>query len=523
MVSSSRSWLVSLSVISLAFIAISSYCYGISHARILWSDELFGWMLVSDATWRHMLYAWELGADGGGLAFYVLCRLWLGIFGHSALAFRAFSAANIFLAFVAMWFTLRRYYQPAFVAVGLFLVWFGSRTILWQMFQTRFYGLLLAACAAVVWAQLRSAREADAGAVGRRGTMLLVFFFNLLLVGTHPLGIFYSALVLLAAVMDDLLSRRRRPVFYLAALSSWTLLLPSHTAMRNSAAVGKPWFWTVTPNGKDLVDYLTPYWLPHVHKLAFILSVCFAIALCRSQFRARIAGGAVQRRSLLLIGICLASAPFLVWLVSHHGTSYFVDRYLIPFTIGMGILWIELVTLLLPQPFQLRKPIPLVVSMATLLILGSYIARDSLHDFPQIMQLPPHDFTGSLATMLPAGEPVLFERVDVFDLMTFYRAGPRLFPVFVIDKPMAMTSQAPRGLISGENEMENWRRVGYFPEHIQLSDTFLANTHAFAVVSSPEIPWLEQRLQSQPGWHVTRLGEFHHGFWSETVWQVVKQ
>lgn len=79
-------------------------CLGLSfyysHDRLLWSDEILGWMLVPDPSWRHMLYAWRHGADGGGIVFYLMARDWLLAFGESTTAFRLFSAAGIWCGLV---------------------------------------------------------------------------------------------------------------------------------------------------------------------------------------------------------------------------------------------------------------------------------------------------------------------------------------------------------------------------------------------------------------------------------------
>ncbi len=320
-------------------------------------------MLVTDPSWAHALRAWRLGADGGGLGFYVLCRLWLDVFGRNAVAFRAFSAAGVFAGLAGMWFSLRRFYRPEIVATALFAVWFGSQTVLFQMVQTRFYGLLLGAAAWALYAGLRSARETDAGEPARLSTLALEFVAHLLLVSTHPFGVLFSGLLLAAALLDDGIARRRRPRFYAVGVLGWAVLLFSWTAMRNSARVGQPWFWTTRPHVMDLVMTFIPDMLPSVHRFALLVLVAVAISLLREGGWRRLLVGVAERRSVLLAAWLLISTPLLCWSVSQRGTSYFVDRYFLPYMLGVAVLLTECLTGLFPQQSKRRRPVALGLAL----------------------------------------------------------------------------------------------------------------------------------------------------------------
>ena len=312
-------------VLAVGFIAIVLYCFFVSRHRILWSDELFSWMLLTDPSYRHMIKAWQAGADGGGFAFYLLCRTWLRIFGHSFLAFREFSAFNCFVGFAFLWLALRRYYRLMAAASALFTVWFGSNVILWQMVQTRFYGLLLGASCFALYAAVRSAWQTDEK--GRDGAAILTLTFaaNLLLVNVHPLGIGYSAALLLGAALSDLCDSRRRAGFYVAVLLTWPTLLLSSTAMEASARVGWPWFWTVRPSLRDLLLF----WIPDLSNAGryartadrlFLMLLLGTIVLC---------GIAVARRqkirrvlrshsALLLPALGLLLSPLAIFVLCNE-------------------------------------------------------------------------------------------------------------------------------------------------------------------------------------------------------------
>ena len=520
MVASRRERVWTVAVLTVALFGICLYCLLVSRYRILWSDELFGWELVRDPSWRHMLRAWQLGADGGGISFYVLCRLWLGLFGHTKLAFRGFSAAGVFLAFATMWALLRRFYRPEIVAITLFTVWLGSRTILWQIVQTRFYGLLLASSALAFLAALPGGvqRGEDETNPTTHLQLLAAFGANFLLVSTHPLGLAYSAALLLAFVLVDGSRKRLRFRLYVAVLCSWSVLLFSMTAIKNSAAVGKPWFWTIKPTLLDLQALYEPLFWPTLPKLVLLV---FAVALLWPGERRKMAQAVRQRRYVLLPGLFLALVPVVVWVLSRRGTSYFVDRYLISFTLGIAVLMAEALTQALPRELSWRRPFPLVLTLVAVLLYKA--GWDGLHQFPRDLFVPPFDFTGDLALLLPRGEPVLIPRVDVFDLMAYYRDAPDLPILFPTDLQMAEEPESPRGLVSGVNEMLNWRKAGYYSSQIVDSAQFLATAQEFIVVNDASIPWMQQRLGNNPHWKLTKLGDFAHGYWSATIWRVTRQ
>jgi hypothetical protein len=75
---------------------------------------------------------------------------------------------------------------------------------------------------------------------------------TLLLVGAHPLGLVYSGFLTAALLVHDGLHRQVRLRVYGAVIAGWSVLLFSREALRNSAAVGKPHFWTVRPGLRDL-------------------------------------------------------------------------------------------------------------------------------------------------------------------------------------------------------------------------------------------------------------------------------
>lgn len=503
-----------------AFFLIAGYSYFVSRHRIFWSDELFGWMLVTDPSWRHMLRAWNLGADGGGIGFYVLCRIWLKIFGQSAIMFRAFSAAGVFAGFAGVWFSLRRFYRPAISALVLFIVWFSSRIILWQIVQTRFYGMLLGAAGWSLYVVLRSAADADALRRLRKSTLVLTFIVNLLLVSAHPFGIVYSALLLGSGLLDDWFKRRRRDLFYVAAILPWTVLIFSRTALENSARVGKPWFWTIKPHLSELQQFYIPDYAPTIFYLTLIMAAIVVASLFWKAQRTAIWNSISGQSSIILPAFLIMLVPTVFWLLSQGSTSYFVDRYMVPLMIGVAVLVAEMLTQLFPRPFSRNEPMPLLIFITFGLFAGNEVYNGCLMPYKRDLLLPPKDFTGQLVTLLPRHEPVVFQRADLFDLMLYYRNAPDLNMLLPLDWKLAIAPTSPRWLVSAHHEMENWKLAGYYSDHIVDSDSFLSTTSRFAVVADDNGPWFRERILHHPGWQVEKISEYRNGYWSCTLWQV---
>lgn len=473
-----------------------------SAGRLFWSDELFGWMLLRDPSLSHMLAAWRAGADGGGLLFYLLGRVWFAAFGPTELSFRLFSAAGFYLGWIVLWLALRRRYKPWLIGTVMVFVWFSSMLILQHLIEGRFYGLLLGACAL----SFLAARLALDTATPSAWVLLLLFLSNLLLVGTHPLGIFYSAALLVAVALADSLARRFRPLVYLATVLGWSVLLLSLDALRNSAAVGKPHFWTTRPGKRDLLRAYAQNALPIPALLIFaVLVVVLAIASHRVRVR-DVAAQISAKRAVLLPGVAILAVPFVIWVYSRHGTSVFVDRYLIPMEIGEVIVFVELLTLalLLPRwPTVLRS-----AAAALVLVFCAGVVTQQLRTFPESAVYPPHDYTASLASQLPDQLPVVFERVDIFDVMTAYRRTPQKPMYYLLDWETAMAPESPLGDVSGYHEMANWKKVGYFSGSILNSEDFLARFNDFVVCDDRSEKWFERRILNQPQWTLSSLGEF---------------
>ena len=506
------------SVLSLALLAITLYTYFVSRHRILWSDELFAWTLLTDPSFHHMLSSWRAGADSGGIGFYLLGRVWIDLFGKSDMAFSAFSAIDCFIAFAFAWLTLRRIYRQEFVLAILFVTWFGSDTILWQMIQARFYGMLLAGVAFVLFTTVRSTDELFTHSDQRNSTLFLNFAANVLLVSAHPLGIVYSAIILCGTAMSDLLHHRRRLFLYATSVLSWTAIWFSRENMQSTANVGKPHFWTTTPHPIDLLKMYQP---DAVSYILYPVLLFLLITLLWPSRRHRLFHDFLERSQVLIPGMILTAAPVALWILSQRGTSLFVDRYLIPFTLGVAILGLEALTQLFPSGLSDARLWARLGCAALLAFLLFCSAKESIQDYPKTALVPPFDFTETLAAQIPSGLPVVFERPDIFHIMLFQQ--PTMRSVYLLDWETAIDPASPRGMVPGFHEMATWKKVGYYSNSILDSQDFLSKADDFIVVQDQQALWFDHRILNNPDWETRKLAIYKNSIWSGTIWRVHKK
>src|ERR1051325_2170829 len=167
--------------------------------RPLWYDEIYSWTLITDPSFRHMLYSLRMAAESPPGLYHVLARMWLAVTGQSTLALRLFSTVADAVAIVAIWTTLRRAFSLRATALGVLTVFCTSAMMLFHSAGARYYPLFVA-CVALAIAAYARAFEA------RELTWRLaaaLFFSNLALVQVHVYGVAYSAALLFALICCD--------------------------------------------------------------------------------------------------------------------------------------------------------------------------------------------------------------------------------------------------------------------------------------------------------------------------------
>lgn len=467
-----------------------SYTFGIK--RILWEDEMLGWMLLHDPSWHHMVAAWRLGADGGGFTFYLLGRAWFAIFGPSAVAFRMLSATCFGAAFCVTWTAARRFYSISPVAFAVFNTWFFSRPLVIHMAEGRFYGLLVLSTSLVVWLLMTRCQGEVRGPVRTPASLyVLTFLCHGLLTTSHILGILYSAVLLAVLIASDFIAGRRRILLYLSAALSWFLLVPERNAILASVRVGKPWFWTRPPNLTKLVGAFCGF-SGEIAALLLGLCVLLVISLKGNPRRTGvvIARGFERRRPVYLVIAALMMVPVGMAIEARFATSLFIDRYLLPVAIAQAFLAMEALSLtrwrrLLPgsrwAPLSLRGRAVTAGGFAVLLIVWVFW-------HVRYQAISPINYTDSLTARLPKGVPVLCEDAWAFTEIIGRQHGSGVQYTYVLDWPQTISPSAPRLEVTQFHLMENWKKVGYFSGSIHYMDSFLRDHSVFLVLERKITP-----------------------------------
>lgn len=523
-----------------------------SRGRLLWEDELLGWVLLRDPSWTHMIHAWNLGADGGGFSFYLFGRLWFAIVGASPLTFRLLSGLCFGLAFAVTWAALRRLYPTWVVALAVINTWFFSPPFTQHIIEGRFYGQLILATSLAVWLVLildepSPSTDASIGNTSRVPLRLYLAAFgtHALLTTTHVLGVAFSGFLLLATIALDVTARRRRIGLYFTIAASWLLLLPERASLQAAAAVGKPHFWTKAPNLRQAIGPYTGY-------SSEILAVLLALVLLAGVNLRRRPGTlrkAIQsRRAAYFAAAALFCAPLAFTVLGVRGTWLFNDRYLLPVTVGVAILSAELLQLAtLNGQFFISAEAELAPgkflghpqrrSALWIPTIGLYAAFLLFWDFHHVARFTPThpDYTAQLAPHLPANLPAVAEDAFTFTELLQNPATARS-ATFLLDWPWALAPQSPRVEVTQYHLMQNWRKAGYFAGHIQNAESFLAQTPRFVVIHAgppgaelapPEIgnP-LAARLAQNPAFQVRKLytlDRLNHDAARDTVWLICRK
>jgi hypothetical protein len=472
---------------------------------MFWGDEIMGALTLGQPTWSGVLKFWHAGIDSSGIWYYVFVRPWVALFGIGELSLRMFSAAGIFLSAAIVWITARRFYSVLPVAASVAFVYTSTAALRWQLSNGRCYGVFMVASALVVYLIFRGEDESN-----RRPSLLFLlatFAAYTLLAGSHILGALYVFGFLGIQFLVDLAARRFRPTPYVAALCSFVVVFVSRANLHATAALGKPSFWTVRPALRYLIDFnvVTD---PRVHLILFTL-----LLLAFFSFRLR-----PQRKPVYVVLLGYLGLNLLMFEISRHATSIYVDRYVMPFAFALILLMCEAFTQL--READLRFPMLRSALPAAVLLLALWNAR---HGDTHEPDYPYPNYTAELLQSLPPGIPVVDTDVASFVELHYYHPdGLGHALLYPTDWPVAL-DPANTGGVSGPHEMDNFESVGIYADSIRPTSQILAQNRDFLIITahgpSPNL-WLARRILSNPNYRVTRLAVFQNDINSFDIWQV---
>ncbi len=453
--------------------------YFIGHNRILWEDEMLGWMLIEDPSWHHMLHAWQLGADGGGFTFYATARAWCALFSHSVMSLRFYSAAGYAAAFCILWTTARRFYSVRTTAVALFAVWFMHPVIIVHIAEGRFYGLLMLGCTLAVWVLAKASAVQDASI----RLCATAFLAHALLATSHMLGFIYSANLLFALCLLDWWRGKRRMALYASIAAAWLLLIPERTAIAATTAVGKPHFWTDPPTVQILLQCYTGFGMQIAAiELLFFACLFFSFVRRGGGWRVAFKSGFRARTAVYAILLVFFLIPIEMVAESFRGPSLLLARYMLPLAIAQVLLAAELIALtdwkrLLPHFAQGRKSL----EVGLCAVLAAAVLFRDFYKLPQHAPAP-LDYTQEITNRLPPGIPVLCEDVLMFTEMIGKQHTSGVNYMYLLDWPEAVKPGAQRSEVTQYHLMENWRKVGYFSGSIEQRKPFLQEHPKFLIL-----------------------------------------
>src|SRR6266702_1566653 len=409
---------------AIALLILSAICFAslsvyLSGRRIMWSDELLAWNLLTDPSWHHMIQSWSRGADSGGPLFYLLARPLLLITGPHPLTVRLFSAFCLWLAAVLWWGTLRQTFSGSSALIALFLIWLCNGDFVDHLAEVRFYVLFVLAAtvsfSAVIWIEEKQPSD--------RIIFLVCFLTNAFLISAHMLGLIYSAVIVVALLFATLPPRRRLAAIG-GAFAGWLILLAYLPAIRAGAG---NLTWILLPGIRDLLRFYLHS--PTVNRYvdgSLLLFVTASLMLCLMWSRNLLAMPR-GRRMLLVLCLLLFLIPAGFYVVSHIYKPIFAGRYMMPFELGFagmvaGSLWL----------LERRYPASRSVLLAGLLCLicGLHILNvreQSVRPLSDISSL----------TTLNSPLPIVIADADVFLKVLHYGNPSSTFIFPLPDDPQA--------------------------------------------------------------------------------------
>jgi hypothetical protein len=481
------SWRKDVPCLLAGILLILCISVSLGYGRIFWEDEMLGWMLVRDPSFHHMVTAWNMGADGGGILFYVTARAWFAVFGPSEMSFRLYSAAGFAAAFAALWIGLRTYYSRSTLAFAIGAIWLLGPQVVIHMCEGRFYGLFMYGAALTFCVTLRLA--ASTSKKVSFPWLLLNFAANAILIASHLLGLIYSAFLLLPLIVLDIRRRHLRWKLYLSTVLAWCLLLAEYNAIRATLGADKPHFWTSPPT---LHHFLGAYHAfdRHIERLMLLLVV--ALGLCwwrqRSALKNALQCTLRTRIDLYVVAAALALVPIAFAIYSLIGSSIFVDRYLLPITIFPILFTAESVRLLMAV-LQFSDPMRFTMTSfahARLTATGAIGLGLLLWVFVHLRHTIPQrqDYTAVLSAALPKGSFVVLPDGLAYTEIIGRQHDAPVHYHYLLDWKRSIAPTAPRADVSQFHLLTTWQKVGYFAGSIEDQASFIQKHPRFFVVET---------------------------------------
>ncbi|MDB4915337.1 MAG: hypothetical protein JWM95_2981 [Gemmatimonadetes bacterium] len=477
--------------------------------KYMWYDELATWHLVTDNSFRHLVAALTAGADAAPPTYHTLAHWWTLAAGDSALSLRLFSCLGIIASMWIFWMTLRRVFSWPATAVAVLSAYLTALPVLHQTTEIRYYGLILVLFAAALNLALRLGTE-EIPSLKLLAANSLV---HAVMSNTHLFGGIYGGVLLLALMIGDALRGRPRWRVYASFFIGWLLFLFYLPILKGQRSV-TPYSWMMMPGAADLIESyefgMTS--LPLSLFAAVLLPIVFPVSWQgRRGGTSRTPGSEARAtQQLLLLAGCALLIPLISFVISHTVVIIFYDRYFIPGTLGLAVVFAWIVdtgersirahlatdshtSMAVPG---YRKPLGIAVGAAFLLALAGgpflWLMKSDLYDRPGATIEPL--LTGDLRSL-----PVAVESRLAFLQLDFYPSpAPRVNYVFLTDSTYRFdpVAELEASVYYGQL-MQVYRDFGYRPgANVFRAAEFYRMHPRFVVVDSRPGRWFQNRIEA---------------------------
>ena len=495
-----------------------------------------------------MLRALAHGADGLPPTYYVTAQLWRRIFGGGILSLRLFSSFGMIIGVYALWAGLRRLFSFWASTLAVATLFCTSWMFLLQNSNMRGYGLLVGLCGIAFWLY---------SLAGDQPAMSPTLFVasvacHAALVLTHPFGIAYSAVFLLAFIVSDYKERHVRWRVCGAIVIGWLALIPWVPVFIRLASINSSRNWVDMPRWQDLLNAYSfqIFWLPTI-VLVFVLMgfvltggarlgsaperrsfVPFSLLLLAGlalSFSANFAvylgpilaivfmlwlalpsgqGSDLHSRSVLYLAFTLLLVPLALFAISGIWVPAFTFRYLLPSYLAVAILLAATFDKVSAGTIRLRSR--LVPQLAWTMMFAAILFSPAR----AIICAPVSDIprggvsARTLNALVPSDKPIVIEDLIAFLPLTMdqSQSGHRYF--YLLGAEASHHHSRHAAVI---NMLTVWYHYGYLRGQILPSEKFLATHHDFLVLQAPEYAAdserFESRISSQGLYQIRILGQ----------------
>lgn len=431
--------------------------------RQMWMDEIHSWLLIQEPETQRALQALADGVDYNPPTYILLARqLHYLPSGITELRLRMLSLALMFLAIVAVFILLRRRF-PSLICVAAVLFMASSVHLIHQSAEMRFYPLWVAACAWLCVALDVSGIEKP---WHRRSCNVAALVLAAIITTTHYFGILTLGLICLGAILVPELTRGRRLIVLIVAITGGLCLFGCLPFLIVQRAALSQATWVSPATVADSVGFLTAV-IPVIPVI--VCGLAFLISLPRSgSAEPKLAPLAASVRHLAPC-LFLALMPLLIILLSWTIQPALVVRYAVTGVLGFGPLF----AILLSRCSHRLQIVVVVVSSAIFL----HSVAICSNQWSEV-----DDARKSLAVQLqqlPDDGPIVFEDRTVS--MPLLHSHPQLRSrCFLID--------FADDQLTGESRLRSVQRdVGrrierWYPEYAMRSLNSLEDESAYFVV-----------------------------------------